>query len=185
MSTVKIAPGHLGAFLKRSVRGNAAAIHRGLVAGARRGAQYLASRNGPTPIFNGVLRNAWEVQVLGPGQAKIVNSAPYAGVMERGARPYKIGREGIEAIREWVRLKIALMDAGGGKVRPLSPQEATHEGGFGYFIDDITWAIVKKIERDGIQGRFFVRGSLDKLRSFLDEEVGISLHNELDKGGAS
>lgn len=87
----------------------------------------------PQPVFEGAYRAGWHAEATEHG-ADVVNSVPYAPVIEWGARAQniKIGAAMIKALTEWVRRK-GLTGADG---RPLSP-----------------WAIAKSMQRRGIFNR--------------------------------
>lgn len=87
----------------------------------------------------------------------ILNDAPYAGVIELGARPHKVSEAGREAIREWVRRKVL----------GFSASEADENA----IVDEITMGIVKKLEIKGQQGTFIVRDSLPILRDVAAIEI--------------
>ncbi len=63
------------------------------------------------PVFRGYYRAGWKVELTEKG-ADVVNTLPYASVVEFGARPenIKIGREMIEALTEWARIKLGAED---------------------------------------------------------------------------
>jgi len=165
------------------------AIFRAMVSSAQRGKGFLVAA---TPVDRGILRNAWKiVKSSATNEVQLVNDQPYAGVMERGARPFKMGRAGIEAIKGWVgrqlragkiilkpkpRNAIAhLTDAY--KVRFKSRPKLSKGAERQQAIESITWAIVKTIEKVGIKGRRFVMNNLDKLAALMKEEMDRSLDN--------
>ncbi len=61
----------------------------------------------------------------------------------RGRSSYYMGKEGIEAIDYWVRIKLGITD----------PKERKK----------IVWGIVKKIEKEGIKPRPFFRPAIDSI----------------------
>lgn len=61
-----------------------------------------------TPKDRGLAQNSWQAN-MGPKNARpptpaawLSNSAPYIGILEKGARPHKVSLEGQRAIYEWV-----------------------------------------------------------------------------------
>jgi hypothetical protein len=94
---VKVTPGRLGAFLKANALRQHKAFEQGVKTAKLRGVALLKQR---TPVDTGVMKSAWASTKFG-----IENDAPYAGIIERGARPHKVSREGREAIRKWVLRK--------------------------------------------------------------------------------
>lgn len=94
-----------------------------LRAGAHACQAVLATR---TPVYTGQLKAGWTVGPI-PGSQdgwKVSNATPYMGVIEAGARPHPVGREGIEALTRWFELK-------GTKPQPpkLSAGSAKRRGG--------------------------------------------------------
>lgn len=78
------------------------AVRDGLLVAAELAVGHLISQ---TPVDNGQLKDAWSVVKKGHtdlGGLQIVNDAPYAGVIEGGARPHPVSDEGWEAIKRWV-----------------------------------------------------------------------------------
>lgn len=75
-----------------------------LRAGALRCQAALAKK---TPVYTGMAKAGWTVRRLPgpePGWAT-ENGVPYLGVVEGGARPHAVSREGIEALTRWFQLK--------------------------------------------------------------------------------
>lgn len=152
MAVVKVPPGKLGVLIKSRTSRNPAAIMKGLEAAANRGRGVLTEA---MPVYKGHLKNAWDVLKPGPREVALYNDAPYAGIIERGARPHSVSPEGFAAIREWVRIKIGGSDAE---------------------IDSITHAIVWKFRQVGRRGDFPVRKSMKVLRAIAAKEVVKALH---------
>lgn len=79
-----------------------------------------------TPVYTGMLKAGWRVKPLvgsdhGWG---VENPVPYMGVIEKGARPHGVSKEGIEALTRWFELKgvkaqpvVAKPGGGGGRGR--------------------------------------------------------------------
>lgn len=145
-----------------------AAIHRGAENGARRGLAHVKSK---TPVDNGQLRAAWKVRG-GDGArrlASLENDAPYAGIVELGARPHPVSRAGIIAIWEWVYRHRAAMGfvTGSGRARGgLSVEKETLR---------IAYAIAAKIRREGQRPTYFVRRELPELGNLSLYEVTVAL----------
>lgn len=108
MSTVTIDFDKLGHRLRADASGTPRAIKQAIFSGAQRGRSFIVPRS---PVDRGILRNAWRVLRTDYG-ADLVNDQPYAGVMERGARPFKISKADREALVGWVKRKI--LDGGSG-----------------------------------------------------------------------
>lgn len=82
----------------------------------------------------------------------VVNESPHGGVIELGARPHAVSREGIEALASWARRKL--------KIRSRS--EAL----------GVAYAIAEKIRVNGQEARYVMRDSLDVARDFFRQELG-------------
>ncbi len=197
MANVRIEPGGLGARLRSDANGMPRVLRLAMFSAAQRGKSYIV---GESPVDRGILRNAWKVVKLSDG-AELVNDQPYAGVMERGARPFKISKEGMEALKGWVRRKILAGELGSNPKDKLwaarkrrtenkisnkslatrAKAQAKKQTKLGVLkhttawemdeqVDRIAWAIAKKFEKVGIQGRRFVYASLPKLALMMDAE---------------
>lgn len=177
---VKIPPGRLGAFIKGSVRKNADAIKRGVRNGLVRGKSHLVRQ---TPVDQGILKNAWKVIVADGGMPALLNDAPHAGIVERGARPHM---PPLEPILEWVKRHLRSFGIRAPrfktKMGPLTKRAmAGSNARFARHLQDvdefehdvlaIAEAIRWKIFNHGQAGTFFVRNSLPALRDFVAQEI--------------
>lgn len=144
--TVRIPPGKLGAVLRQTAKDIPVALRGAMVVAAEHGRADLVAKS---PTNTGVFRNAWEVKKGGESPASLDNSCPYAGIIERGARPHAVSQEGIESITEWAMAKLG-----------LDEKEAKAAA----------YGIAKKLEAEGQQGLFLVRDNLPALRKYLAEE---------------
>ncbi len=189
-SVIAISLADLPAALARGEERFARGLSRGLRMGAERGRGIIVKR---TPTDLGQLRASWKVKAS-EWVAELINDAPTAGIVELGARPHKVSAEGWAAIYEWVRRhpeiygqKRARTQVSGtlaqlaemGAFRGLDPE-----------ISSITWAIVKKINREGQKPTYFVRDSLDVLQQALVAEVERQLERAVsrqsgDAGGSA
>jgi hypothetical protein len=186
---VTIKPGQLGAFITGSAKGQQAAIERGVRIAKHRAKALLQLR---TPVDMGVMRAAWTVTKGG-----VENSFPLAGVIERGARPHKVSREGREAIYEWVKRKVTLFEGRIGPHRPgrgkknhygrmLTVNDVAAIGeDFDWLAREVAGAIVARIERDGYKGTYFIEESMPDITAILMEEVNRSVQRALLKGSDS
>lgn len=190
MSVVHIEPGQLGARIRQDEKGAPKAVQRAIFSAMHRGRAYII---GKTPVDRGILRNAWKVMKLSGGGAELVNDQPYAGIIERGARPFKMSKAGIEALKGWVKRKI--LD--GALKRVKTPtlfmdwksarayQKANKKTGGGikklrlWQLDDeatsIAYAIAKHFERVGMKGKRFVWQALPELAKLMEQEIERSL----------
>jgi hypothetical protein len=82
------------------------ALARGAMGGARRFAALLADVYDNEGItYQGILKNSVKAVKRGNSAAVVVD-APHAGIIELGARPHPVSREGVEAIARWVTKKL-------------------------------------------------------------------------------
>lgn len=170
-TTIRVSAEQLPAVLAR----DEARFHKALLRGTRRGCErargILVKR---TPTDQGQLRASWKVVVRG-NLAELINDAPHAGIVEMGARPHKVSAEGWAAIYAWVHRHPQLYGASRRRPRAHGTvEEARQRGPFRGLdpeISSITWAIVRKINRQGQEPTFFVLRSLDECRNVLVIEV--------------
>lgn len=201
MAVIKATAKGLPAMLARKHKSIARAIARGALAGAERGRALIVRK---TPVDQGQLKASWKVLPGSPtalqGEfkrgtllAELLNTAPHAGIVERGARPHTVSAEGWLAIYDWVvrhRQELGLVTATGKARRVRKGRVAVHQGldkggvGLDSQIAGITWAIVKKIQREGSKATYFVRGNLEDLRAVVQREVDRGLEAEGNKGSS-
>lgn len=84
------------------------------------------------------------------GGAILMDDAPYAGIIELGARPFTMGKRGVLAVYEWFLYKLR-----------LSPQEAM----------SAAWAFRAKVAREGMRPTYFFRKRLGVLKRILGAEI--------------
>lgn len=152
-----IRPEQLGAVLRADRDARRKGVRIGLYRAAERGKAHLMTmtkRRGK--VHMGQYRASWRV-VRDGATATIVNDAPHAGIIELGARPHKVSPEGVEAIREWVRLKVL-----GYSIADANSNAET---------DQITWGIVRRLAKYGQRGTFIVRDALPELNRFVGVEI--------------
>lgn len=162
MATVEMTEAELGARLRSDAAGSPKAVFRAMVSAAQRGKGYIVKKS---PVDRGILRNAWKVIRLSiQNIVELTNDQPYAGVVERGARPFKISPDGLTALKYWAKRKLR-----SGELTPKGPvgseQELEREA------NRIAWAIAKKFEKVGMKGKRFVMENLPILASLMDAEV--------------
>ncbi len=195
MANITISAGALGARIRADHKGAPQAVKKAMFSAAQRGKAFIVGR---TPVDRGILRNAWKV-IRHTDGAELVNDQPYAGVMERGARPFKMSRAGREAIREWVKRKIlkgaiqrvkhqnsdtskmSWKDARAAQKTSKKLRSAGWKAEAKWKLDDeaesISWAIVKHFEKVGIRGKRFVYLHLEILARLMDLEIDRYLSN--------
>lgn len=128
-----------------------AAIKRGIVRGVEKGVVYMKK---VSPVDMGELRDSW-TGLHFQNSSVLINAAPHAGVMERGARPHAVNREGMERLMAWCERHG--MDK------------------------SVAWAIAKKLEKEGYTGTFFVKRALSELAGLLQLETEAELRAYFEK----
>lgn len=153
MPVVRIKAKDFAKDLKRRTLATNRAVADGMRLGAERAKGILIRR---TPTDTGRMRNSWKVRSTGARRGglreyELINDAPYAGVIEHGARPHSVNREGVAAITAWARRKFP------------SANEQQLRG--------IVWGIVNNLKRKGQRPTFFVRDSRKDIASAVKSEV--------------
>jgi hypothetical protein len=191
MAEIQMTEGQLGARLRSDADGLPAVVIRATFSAAQRGKALLVKNS---PVDRGILRNAWKVIKLSGDQGvELVNDQPYAGIMERGARPFKMSSEGVFYLKGWVmrKLQSGQMFANGTNTKVVwsrgwdkASRKAQGQSLIrshrlvkpkGTALEDeaerIAWAIAKNFEKVGIKGRRFVMKNLLVLAALMDQEV--------------
>jgi hypothetical protein len=186
MATVKIDGSRMGAVFRAMAKRHPAAVRAGLRDGAERGRTAMKRL---TPVDLALMINAWEVHNQ-PYGASLDNTAPYAGIIEGGARPHGVSAEGRLAIRDWVmrNLEVGAVKRGknAGRARKLSSRERTAikdndpAAEYAKAVDSVVFAICEKIRRKGTTGKFMVRNNLDKLGRWANQAVKAAIERELN-----
>lgn len=159
--------GKLSAALKKHGDEAARAIRRGVYTGAVRAQAELKGLKEPRD--RGLFAGAWKLTPPGSDEVVLSNSSPYAGILERGARPHGVSKAGREAIRAWVIRKGVLhVEGRGGKAVRVTSRNASR---YEQAVDSVVWAIVMKLKREGQRPLWIVRQRLPKFRKFVVEEV--------------
>lgn len=108
-------------------------------------------------------------QVVGES---VVNDAPHAGIVELGARPHPVSKEGVEAIARWVRRKLRITPTPPAGITPnvnnvsTRPRRPTVDEAL-----QIAQAIAQKIRREGQAPRYVMRDSLPRAVAFYKQEL--------------
>lgn len=131
--------------LKRAGKNAMDAIKRGAWSGAQASRTLLVH---VTPVNTGQLKNAWKA--YRKPDPEVVNEAPHAGIVERGARPHAVSRAGIASLTRWAELKLG-----------LSEKEAR----------GVAFAIAHKLRTKGQAPTFFVRNQLGRIVEITRNEV--------------
>lgn len=142
--------------LPRALRAEGERIARGIPKACRAAAQRfkarLVARTDELGITDtGMYKNGWRVSA-GEGEtaAQVYNDAPYAGVIELGARPHPVSAEGREAIARWAMRKLGL-----GETEAKSA----------------AFLIARKLQAEGQKGHFVVRDLIPEARRYFAEEL--------------
>ena len=154
--------------LEREVRRR---IQTGVVRGAERGRGILVRK---TPTDTGHARAAWRVSSMttlfsnSGVLARLYNDAPHIGIIESGARPHPVSKEGVAAIEAWVRrhpeIMAAAQDSGHGRM--LTQTQDAHRVAMG-----IAW----KLRHHGQEPTYFIKHSLGRVREAMAREVAREL----------
>lgn len=181
MSRVVISAKDLPDELRRREAAIRQAIVRGIRSGARRGRATLVRK---TPKDQGLMKAAWRDTATGSGVgevAEVLNDAPYAGVVEMGARPHAVSEEGQLAIFEWAKRNMANF-IGVERHRFVKRR-------FKSLLDmeakEIADAIVWRIRKHGQPPTYFIRGSLEQLSREALQEVDREIQAVAKQGKAS
>lgn len=180
MATISIDAGKLGARLRADAKGAPLAVRRAMFSAAQRGKALLVK---DSPVDRGILRNAWRVLKMLDG-VELVNDQPYAGVMERGARPFKISDDGLWALKAWVMRKLMSGDMNGRsslKTKKIMKRRKSFK--LEKEAESIARAIAKSFAKVGIKGRRFVWRNLRVLASLMDGEMNRYLEKFFNRGG--
>lgn len=148
---IKIDVTKLGYELRARVGTVKAAVHTAANMAARRWREKLVDlHDDADKVDTGQHRGSWKIEDT-QRSVNVVNDAPYAGIIERGARPHPVSKEGVLTIAKWVQHKFANFD-----------EEACLR---------IAYGIAAKIKRHGQAGTFIVQNSLPLARRYLNQEV--------------
>lgn len=171
---IKTTPDKLPKQLAQRFRATPQVVAKGLLAGAHRGRTILVRR---TPKDRGQARRGWRVVKRRSAltgsvyRVDLANDAPYVGVLELGARPHPVSKEGFLSILGWVRRHGLMAEAPkGGKAarRTYYGQVFT---GRRALEAEVAWNIVRKLRRVGQAPTYFVRNSMPMLQRAVAEEV--------------
>lgn len=108
----------------------------------------------------------------------VINDAPHAGIIELGARPHPVSKEGVLAIAAWVRRKLHPKDESGsvimgknGKPKKFGEDAALR----------IAYAIAENIKKFGQKPHYVMMNALPQAREFFDAELN-ALNSSEDTG---
>lgn len=182
MSVIKLKPGQVSATIRRDGKRAPKLIKKAMRMSARRGKAILVDR---TPVDRGPLKAAWKVRTLDEGGrftgVENVNSSPYAGIVELGARPHPVSKEGQVAIYEWVRRHFGYTTStkkGRSKMHRVAGEPFEDP-----VLSEITWGIIHKLKTRGQAPTYFVKGSLPVLTEAMEAEIARILREDFEKRG--
>lgn len=95
-------------------------------------------------------RGTYKAGIVARGTS-VTAEAPHSGIVELGARPHEVNKEGIEALTGWVRRKLGVLDVGEAR--------------------SIAYAIAAKIREQGQAPRYVFRDALPQAKIFFREEL--------------
>lgn len=173
MPTIRVAPGAVGKAIRQDAVGLKGAFRKGTLAAAHKARTRLVR---DSPVDRGLLKNAWVVQrnAADTIPVQVENSAPYAGVIERGARPGGLyGQKAIEAIAGWVKRKLLKAGPKRGRVKagPMTPMQNAKAVDADAEAMRIARAIVERYRKHGRAGKFFVKKLLPHFSQDAHKEV--------------
>lgn len=124
-------------------------VRQGAYWGALAGQRILALR---TPRYTGTSAARWRAHrgTTKRELAEIHNDAPHIGIVEEGARPHPVSKDGVEALTRWARLKLG-----------LDPESAKK------VANAIAWRLRKK----GQKPTYFVRDSKPDLTNAAAQNI--------------
>lgn len=183
--------------LRRNEEALREAIARGVSAGLARGRAIMVKA---TPTDQGQLRASWHVRRRVEGAAglnrnaeatvaELHNDAPYAGIVELGARPHGLSPSGWAMLYEWVRRHPELWGAttitAGRKTswRPRATLVTGDYRGPNPLITLITNAIAAKLRREGQKPTYFVRNNLYRVGDAVASEIRREVDLLVEKAG--
>lgn len=143
---IKIAPDELASALRKEGMRIREAVIKAAKAAALRLKAYLVRQTDKLGItYQGVYKGGFRAT-----DNSVVNTAPHAGLVELGARPHKVSKEGRESIKKWAMIKLGLSEA-----------EA----------ESASWGIAKTIEMVGQEGYYVMRDAVPMAVKFYKDEL--------------
>jgi len=151
VARIKVAPEDLGKALRKQALKVPKLVRKGARRAAQRARSLLVKR---TPVgISGHMKGAWKIVRQAPTSKvliELINDAPYAAIVEYGARPHPVSIEGQAAIALWAQRKLGLT-------------EAKAKG--------VAFLIARKIRKEGQAPTYFIRDSLPEIRKFAQQEI--------------
>lgn len=188
---IRLTPEQLSKTLRSHEKTLPKAIADGITKSAHRSRTVLVRKS---PVDLGQYKNSWRVTGTGAASA-IVNDAPHAGIIEKGARPHGVNRAGIEALTAWALRKLVSGEMASKLKADNTRQYKNQYGTWGARkgrrrsaalekeAKGIAFAIAAKLKKEGQKGRFIVEGSMPQLVKILQIEVAKQIREALSKKG--
>lgn len=184
-TVIKLRPEQLGVAIKATSTSMPKVVLNGIRVSAERARAHLVKN---TPVDRGVAKNAWTVLPELRG-ARLVNHAPYIGILERGARPHDVSAEGWMAIFRWVLRHPALIGsakAAGQARSALSRGRSKASSPVSWAVQqatEVTNAIVWKLKHEGQEGHWMVRDGMPLFKKWLAEDLNRMIVAYIRAGG--
>ena len=94
-----------------------------------------------SPVDTGLYASAWSVKKVSKNEIQFGNTAPYAEIIEHGAKPHKVP---LQPLIEWSARQLQV---------PADDPEARRMG----------FAVMKKIETEGIEPKYILENGLEEV----------------------
>lgn len=195
-ATIRTTPGQLAGQLRRRNKATRVAVARGALRGAHRGRAIIVRE---TPVDQSQLKQSWKVKPGKPSLytgeratwasftasvlAELVNAAPHAGVVERGARPHPVSPEGIEAIKDWAMRNVEFALVSGPVPRGAGGRRGFNKANRERQAEELAQAIAWKLRHHGQEPTYFVKGNLPLLLQAVEIEVERAINAVANRGG--
>lgn len=113
-------------------------IYESVYEGCLKSVEPMAERS---PVDTGLYASAWSVRKINKNEIHFGNTAPYASVIELGAKPHKAP---LQPLIEWSARQLQV---------PADDPEAKRMG----------LAVMKKIEREGMEPKYVLENGLEEV----------------------
>ena len=153
-TVIALRPEQLAPAISARLRSIPKTIRRGMYNAASRAKTRLVRR---TPKDRGNARAGWRVVpsrsgyiATGMPELGVINDVPYISILEEGARPHHLNREGIIAVAGWFRRK-----------HGLSEKDAL----------SAAYGFSQNLSKTGQAPTYFVRNEMGELQRILSREL--------------
>lgn len=113
-------------------------IYESVYEGCLKSVEPMAERS---PVDTGLYASAWSVRKINKNEIHFGNTAPYAEVIEKGAKPHTAP---LQPLIEWSARQLQV---------PADDPEAKRMG----------WAVMKKIEKEGMEPKYVLEHGLEEV----------------------